>query len=32
MLASLTARGIGRLFAEGGTMLHTHLRSRRTDQ
>ena len=24
MLANLTARGIGRLFAEGGTMIHTH--------
>ncbi len=28
MLANLTARGIGRLFAEGGTMIHTHLTSR----
>ena len=27
MLANLTARGIGRLFAEGGTMIHTHLTS-----
>jgi hypothetical protein len=26
MLANLTARGIGRLFAEGGTMIHAHLR------
>jgi len=24
MLADLTARRIGRLFAEGGTMIHTH--------
>jgi len=31
MLANLTARGIGRLFAEGGTMIHTHLTSRRSD-
>jgi hypothetical protein len=30
MLANLTARGIGRLFAEGGIMIHTHLRSRRS--
>ena len=28
MLANLTARGIGRLFAEGGTMIHTQLTSR----
>jgi hypothetical protein len=28
MLANLTARGIGRLFAEDGTMIHTHLTSR----
>jgi hypothetical protein len=28
MLANLTARGIGRLFAEGGTMIHTRLTSR----
>jgi hypothetical protein len=27
MLANLTARGIGRLFAEGGTLIHTHLTS-----
>jgi hypothetical protein len=31
MLANLTAPGIGRLFAEGGTMIHTHLTSRRSD-
>ena len=31
MLANLTARGIGRLFAEGGTMIHPHLTSRRSD-
>jgi len=31
MLANLTARSIGRLFAEGGTMIHTHLTSRRSD-
>jgi riboflavin biosynthesis pyrimidine reductase len=31
ILANLTARGIGRLFAEGGTMIHTHLTSRRSD-
>jgi riboflavin biosynthesis pyrimidine reductase len=31
MLANLTARGIGRLFAEGGAMIHTHLTSRRSD-
>jgi hypothetical protein len=30
-LANLTARDIGRLFAEGGTMIHTHLTSRRSD-
>jgi riboflavin biosynthesis pyrimidine reductase len=28
MLANLTARGIGRLFAEGGTVIHTQLTSR----
>ena len=27
MLANLTARGIGRLFPEGGTMIHSHLTS-----
>jgi hypothetical protein len=32
MLANLTARGIGRLFAGGSTMVHIHLRSRRTDR
>jgi riboflavin biosynthesis pyrimidine reductase len=31
MLANLTARRIGRLFAEGGTMIHTYLTSRRSD-